>query len=100
MPLTVIKPLPIGDEVKVTAHVRACTTPLDWRVRDACGDALPTFTEIAVKTMMTAREAKSWFFICVFSRESHLVFCLLGTLGMHECLKVYDLINLTLQPNK
>jgi hypothetical protein len=44
--------------------------------------------------MMTARAAKTWFFICVFTRESHLAFCLLGALGVHKYLKIYDLINL------
>ena len=61
---------------------------------DICGDALPTFTENAVKTMMTARAAKTWFFICAFTCESHLAFCLLGALGVHKYLKIYDLINL------
>jgi hypothetical protein len=37
--------------------------------------------ESAVKTMMTVRAAKSCFFICVFTRESHLAFCLLDASG-------------------
>jgi len=52
----------VGVGVDVGVGV-CCTIPLDWRVRDVCGDALPTLMESAVKTMMTIKTAKSCFSI-------------------------------------